>query len=66
MRAANNASKLCPVCQRCFEWRKKWERDWDKVKYCSKRCAGMRNMKVLSNSVKRASFNDDRQKARRQ
>ncbi|NCP82676.1 MAG: DUF2256 domain-containing protein, partial [Rhodoferax sp.] len=19
-------------------WRKKWERDWDNVKYCSERC----------------------------
>ncbi|MBY0394484.1 MAG: DUF2256 domain-containing protein, partial [Novosphingobium sp.] len=21
-----------------FTWRKKWERDWDNVKYCSDRC----------------------------
>nr|WP_306545253.1 DUF2256 domain-containing protein [Malikia spinosa] len=21
-----------------FAWRKKWERDWDQVKYCSERC----------------------------
>ncbi|MBM93266.1 MAG: hypothetical protein CMF51_00740 [Legionellales bacterium] len=32
-------SKICPVCQRSFNWRKKWERDWEQVKYCSKRCA---------------------------
>ncbi|MBC7454196.1 MAG: DUF2256 domain-containing protein [Massilia sp.] len=31
-------SKLCPVCARPFFWRKKWERDWDSVKYCSDRC----------------------------
>ncbi|MBT2246150.1 DUF2256 domain-containing protein [Sphingobium sp. BHU LFT2] len=31
-------SKTCPVCQRPFSWRKKWERDWDKVIYCSDRC----------------------------
>lgn len=31
-------SKLCPVCNRPFSWRKKWERDWDNVVYCSKRC----------------------------
>ncbi|MGB0393050.1 MAG: DUF2256 domain-containing protein [Flavobacteriaceae bacterium] len=30
--------KICPSCQRPFTWRKKWERDWDKVKYCSKKC----------------------------
>ncbi|MTA17219.1 MAG: DUF2256 domain-containing protein [Actinobacteria bacterium] len=21
-----------------FEWRKKWARDWENVKYCSERC----------------------------
>ena len=30
--------KLCPVCDRPFRWRKKWERDWDSVVYCSDRC----------------------------
>lgn len=31
-------SKLCAHCQLPFSWRKKWERDWDQVKYCSERC----------------------------
>jgi hypothetical protein len=31
-------SKICPVCSRPFTWRKKWERDWDNVKYCSDAC----------------------------
>jgi hypothetical protein len=31
-------SKICVVCSRPFTWRKKWERDWDQVKYCSERC----------------------------
>jgi len=30
--------KTCPVCGLLFEWRKKWERDWDNVTYCSERC----------------------------
>lgn len=30
--------KICPVCNRPFKWRKKWERDWEEVKYCSERC----------------------------
>ena len=34
-------TKVCPVCDRPFAWRKKWERDWEKVLYCSKRCRGM-------------------------
>ncbi|MEM1035214.1 MAG: DUF2256 domain-containing protein [Pseudomonadota bacterium] len=31
-------TKVCPVCKKPFSWRKKWEKDWDQVKYCSKRC----------------------------
>jgi len=31
-------SKRCPVCGRAFSWRKKWERDWDNVKFCSDAC----------------------------
>ncbi|WP_225034669.1 DUF2256 domain-containing protein [Winogradskyella sp. SM1960] len=34
----NLPSKLCPVCQRPFTWRKKWERDWEHVNYCSNKC----------------------------
>lgn len=31
-------SKTCAACGLPFTWRKKWERDWDNVKYCSDRC----------------------------
>ena len=31
-------TKLCAHCQLPFTWRKKWERDWEQVKYCSERC----------------------------
>ncbi len=31
-------TKTCPVCGRAFVWRKKWERDWPTVIYCSERC----------------------------
>lgn len=30
--------KVCKACGLPFAWRKKWERDWDSVKYCSERC----------------------------
>ena len=30
--------KICPVCGRPFAWRKKWERDWESVIYCSDNC----------------------------
>jgi hypothetical protein len=31
-------SKVCLACGRPFSWRKKWERDWEQVRYCSDRC----------------------------
>ncbi|MDP5137316.1 DUF2256 domain-containing protein [Rheinheimera baltica] len=30
--------KICPVCQLTFSWRKKWQRNWQDVIYCSERC----------------------------
>ncbi|WP_440464847.1 DUF2256 domain-containing protein [Psychrobacter sp. ASPA161_6] len=34
----NLPQKICPVCLRPFTWRKKWEKDWEQVIYCSERC----------------------------
>ncbi|MGR5557138.1 DUF2256 domain-containing protein [Vibrio fortis] len=31
-------TKLCPVCLRPFTWRKKWQKCWEEVQYCSERC----------------------------
>lgn len=36
--------KECIVCKRPFSWRKKWERDWNQVKYCSKKCKQQKEM----------------------
>ncbi len=30
--------KVCVVCNRPFTWRKKWEKVWAEVKYCSDKC----------------------------
>ena len=30
--------KTCASCGRTIEWRKKWARSWDDVKYCSDAC----------------------------
>ncbi|MFB9314790.1 DUF2256 and DUF3253 domain-containing protein [Nocardioides plantarum] len=32
------ADKTCVACGRRIAWRKKWERDWDEVRYCSASC----------------------------
>jgi len=30
--------KTCASCGRRFAWRKKWEKDWENVRYCSAAC----------------------------
>ena len=30
--------KSCVVCGREITWRKKWQRSWDEVRYCSEAC----------------------------
>jgi hypothetical protein len=30
--------KTCDACGRTIEWRKKWARDWDDVRWCSAAC----------------------------
>ncbi|WP_372421538.1 DUF2256 domain-containing protein [Salinarimonas chemoclinalis] len=37
-RKADLPTKTCAACGRPFAWRKKWERDWENVRYCSDRC----------------------------
>ena len=32
------APKSCVVCGREIQWRKKWERDWENIRYCSDGC----------------------------
>ncbi|MEK9786065.1 MAG: DUF2256 domain-containing protein [Arenicellales bacterium] len=38
MRKSELPQKICERCKRPFTWRKKWERCWDEVRYCSERC----------------------------
>jgi len=41
--------KTCPVCSRPFQWRKKWEKIWDEVVYCSDKCRKNRNKNQSNN-----------------
>jgi hypothetical protein len=34
----NLPTKICAACGRPFAWRKKWEKVWEEVKYCSDKC----------------------------
>ena len=36
--SSNHPEKTCACCGRRFSWRKKWERDWEQVRYCSASC----------------------------
>ncbi|HMR88127.1 MAG TPA: DUF2256 domain-containing protein [Saprospiraceae bacterium] len=36
-------TKICVVCGRPFTWRKKWEKVWHEVKYCSDKCRMNKN-----------------------
>ncbi len=38
VKKADLPTKMCAACQRAFVWRKKWARDWERVKYCSDAC----------------------------
>ena len=41
-------AKTCVACGRPFVWRKKWERVWSEVKYCSDKCRGLKSNKTSS------------------
>ena len=32
--------KLCKTCRRPIQWQKKYEQDWDIIKFCSEACSG--------------------------
>jgi hypothetical protein len=38
IKKANLPVKVCLVCGLPFNWRKKWEKNWEEIKYCSERC----------------------------
>ncbi|RMG70995.1 MAG: DUF2256 domain-containing protein [Chloroflexi bacterium] len=37
--------KTCPVCKRPFTWRKKWEKNWEHVVYCSQSCQSRKHLR---------------------
>nr|WP_298842243.1 DUF2256 domain-containing protein [uncultured Roseobacter sp.] len=42
-RKSDLPQKTCAVCGRPFSWRKKWEKVWEEVRYCSDTCRRNRN-----------------------
>ncbi len=39
--------KICQRCGRPFSWRKKWEKVWEEVKYCSDRCRADKGKAII-------------------
>ncbi|MBW0371393.1 DUF2256 domain-containing protein [Ensifer adhaerens] len=51
IKKADLPKKICPSCGLAFEWRRKWAKDWNRVKFCSERCRrskGSTPTKVIS------------------
>ncbi|MBL6646547.1 MAG: DUF2256 domain-containing protein [Flavobacteriaceae bacterium] len=42
VKKTNLPTKVCVVCLRPFSWRKKWEKNWTEVQYCSKKCRSLK------------------------
>ncbi|MEO1269890.1 MAG: DUF2256 domain-containing protein [Myxococcota bacterium] len=51
MKKQHLPEKICVVCGRPFTWRKKWDKVWDEVKYCSQRCRRNRNNNKVSSTT---------------
>ena len=49
-------TKVCPTCKLSFTWRKKWEKVWKQVIYCSKKCRSKRITQDPRVSPKKTSY----------
>ena len=36
--SSDHPDKTCATCGRTITWRKKWEREWDNIRFCSDAC----------------------------
>jgi len=43
MKDYKNETKICSSCGRTIEYRKKWEKNWPEIKYCSDECRRNKN-----------------------
>ena len=50
--------KTCVACNRPFTWRKKWEKIWVEVKYCSDKCRiKKKNQQIENGNAGKFKFN---------
>jgi len=43
--------KICSSCGRSIEYRKKWEKNWSSIKYCSDECRRNKNKYDYQNAI---------------
>ena len=43
--------KICHACGRPFSYRKKWEKVWDEVRYCSKKCSSLKEPSIYKSRI---------------
>lgn len=43
MKETTPKEKICIVCGRKMQWRARWSKNWDQVKYCSDKCRKAKN-----------------------
>lgn len=48
---ADLPSKICEVCGFPFNWRKKWKKNWEYVKYCSEKCRRNKNLNKNAETI---------------
>lgn len=46
MKPQESPEKTCVACGRRIAWRKRWARDWESVRYCSKACRRRRVSRI--------------------
>ena len=44
-------TKICSSCGRTIEYRKKWEKNWSEIKYCSDECRRNKNKFDFRDSI---------------
>jgi len=42
----NLPTKICTNCGKPMTWRKRWEKVWEEIKFCSERCRRNKNSKT--------------------
>lgn len=54
-------NKVCLHCGREFSWRKKWEHNWNEIKYCSENCRHEKKKLIVDYKTKILELLNSRQ-----